>query len=103
MSPEATVTSSPTSAIDVELVKLLPGVDVKSFEPCFEAAAKLGARHVLTQVNDPVFDRTVGTYAALCDLAAPYQLTCDIEFIPCGLMIDTLHFVRAGCHLEELL
>jgi sugar phosphate isomerase/epimerase len=110
--------------LDVELVKLLPGVDVKSFEPCFEAAAELGARHVLTQADDPVFDRAVGNYAALCDLAAPYGLTCDIEFIPwletndlsaarrlisssgrenCGLMIDTLHFARAGCDLKELL
>ena len=65
-----------------------------------------------------------GNYAALCDLAAPYGLTCDIEFIPwlaindlssarkligsaarenCGLMIDTLHFARAGCDLTELL
>ena len=110
--------------LDVELVKLLPTVDVKSFEPCFAAAAELGARHVLTQADDPVFERVSGNYAALCDLAASYGLTCDIEFIPwletndlssarklissagrdnCGLMIDTLHFARASCDLDELL
>ena len=110
--------------LDVELVKLLPECDVRSFEPCFEAAAELGARHVLTQADDPVSERAAGNYAALCDLAAPYGLSCDIEFIPwlqtnnlasarklidsagrdnCGLMIDTLHFARAGCQLRELL
>ena len=110
--------------LDVELVKLLPECDVRSFEPCFEAAAELGAKHVLTQADDPVSQRAAGNYAALCDLAAPYGLTCDIEFIPwlktnnlasarqlidsasrdnCGLMIDTLHFARSGCQLTELL
>lgn len=121
---KARMSETGIGVLDVELVKLLPAVDIKSFEPCFEAAAELGARHVLTQADDPVFERAAGNYAALCDLAAPYGLTCDIEFIPwletnnlssarkligsaarenCGLMIDTLHFARAGCDLTELL
>jgi len=120
---KARMAETGVGVLDVELVKLLPVVDIKTFEPCFEAAAELGAKHVLTQADDPEFERVSHNYAALCDLAASYGLTCDIEFIPwlktndlssarklinavgrsnCGLMIDTLHFARAGCNLEEL-
>ena len=120
---KARMAETGVGVLDVELVKLLPAVDIKTFEPCFEAAAELGAKHVLTQADDPEFERVSNNYAALCDLAASYGLTCDIEFIPwlktndlssarklissvardnCGLMIDTLHFARASCNLEEL-
>jgi len=109
--------------LDVELLKLLPGTDVALFEPCMAAAAEVGARHLLTQADDPEFNRVVDNYARLCDLAAPYGLTCDVEFIPWietadlaaagalvktagrdngGLLIDSLHFARAGCRVEEL-
>lgn len=109
--------------LDVELAKLRPDSDVTSFLPCLEAAAELEARHVLTQADDPEFSRAADNYARLCDLAAPFGLTCDIEFIPwlqtrdlasaskllrsaarknCGLLVDTLHFARAGCQLDEL-
>ncbi len=109
--------------LDVELLKLLPDTDIRSFEPCMQAAAELGARHLLTQADDPEFQRLVENYGALCDFAAPYGLTCDVEFIPWittsnlsragelvassgrengGLVIDSLHFARADCRLEEL-
>ena len=109
--------------LDVELARLEPDTDVRTFIPCMEAAAELQARHILTQGDDPDLNRLVDNYARLCDLAAPFGLTCDIEFIPWlrtrdlagagslvtaaarpngGLMIDTLHFARAGCRLEEL-
>jgi sugar phosphate isomerase/epimerase len=110
--------------LDVELAKLQADTDVNYFIPCMEAAAELDAKHILTQADDPDFHRVVDNFAKLCDLAAPFGLTCDIEFIPwlrtrdlagagkllraaarknCGLLIDTLHFARAGCRLEELL
>jgi sugar phosphate isomerase/epimerase len=109
--------------LDVELLKLLPDTDVSVFEPCMMAAADIGAKHLLTQADDPEFNRVVDNYAKLCDLAAPYGLTCDVEFIPwiqtadlaaagalvkaagrenCGLVIDSLHFARADCRNEEL-
>jgi sugar phosphate isomerase/epimerase len=109
--------------LDVELVKLLPDTDVAAFLPCMEAAAGIGARHVLTQADDPEFNRAAENYARLCELAAPFGLTCDVEFIPWahtrnladaakligmarhdnrGIVIDTLHFARAGCEIMEL-
>lgn len=109
--------------LDVELIKLLPDTDVREFEPCMAASADIGAKHLLTQADDPDFNRVVDNYARLCELAAPYGLTCDVEFIPWiqtatladagaivrssgskngGLVIDSLHFARAGSAVEEL-
>lgn len=120
---KARIADTGVRVLDIELVKLLPDTDVTEFLPCMEAAAEIGARHILTQADDPEFDRVVENYARLCKLAAPYGLTCDVEFIPwietgnladagklvstaqCdngGLVIDTLHFARAGCDLAEL-
>jgi sugar phosphate isomerase/epimerase len=120
---KARMAETGVGVLDVELIKLLPDTDVRIFEPCMQAAAELGARHLLTQADDPEFNRVVEHYAQLCDLAAPYGLTCDVEFIPWittadlasagklvrasgrpngGLVIDSLHFSRAGCGLDEL-
>jgi len=120
---KARMAESGVGVLDVELIKLLPDTDVRDFEPCMEAAAELGARHLLTQADDPEFNRVADNYAGLCDLARPYGLTCDVEFIPwietrdltsaaalvreagrdnSGLVIDSLHFARAGCRPEDL-
>lgn len=109
--------------LDVELVKLVPGFDVASFEPMLATAAELGARHVLTQAHDPDFNRVTASYAAFCDLAGRYGLTSDIEFLTwtvmrdlktatalmqavdrpnSGLCIDSLHFDRSGCAASDL-
>lgn len=108
---------------DVELARLEPDVDPARFLPCFEAAAELDCHHVLTQIDDPDPGRAAENYARLCDLAAPFGLTCDVEFIPwqatnslakaaailqasgrdnVGVMIDSLHFARAGVGLDEI-
>ncbi|HSD68193.1 MAG TPA: TIM barrel protein, partial [Woeseiaceae bacterium] len=120
---KARIADTGVGVLDVELIKLLPDTNVADFLPCMEAAAEIGARHLLTQADDPEFNRAAQNYARLCDMAAAYGLTCDIEFIPwintrnladakslldaagkdnCGLVIDTLHFARAGCSLAEL-
>ncbi len=120
---KARMAETGVGVLDVELLKLLPDTDVRIFEPCMQAAAELGAKHLLTQADDPEFNRRVDNYSRLCDLALPYGLTCDVEFIPWihtadlagagelvkasgrkngGLVIDSLHFARAGCRAEEL-
>ena len=120
---KARMAETGVGVLDVELAKLLPDTDVATFEPFLEASAEIGARHVLTQGDDPEFDRMADKLAALCDLAAAYGLTCDFEFIPwlrvrdleaagrliaaadrpnAGIMIDTLHFFRSGCAPEQI-
>jgi hypothetical protein len=79
---KARIADTGVGVLDVELVKLLPDTDVAAFLPCMEAAAGIGARHVLTQADDPEFNRAAENYARLCELAAPFGLTCDVEFIP---------------------
>lgn len=122
-STKARMAETGVGVLDVELLKLLPDTDVAAFEPCMAAAAELGARHLLTQADDPEFSRTVDNYGRLCDLAASYGLSCDVEFIPwittanlddagrlvaasgrdnCGLVIDSLHFARADCQPSDL-
>ena len=108
---------------DVELARLEPETDVNRFKPLFEAAAELDCHHVLTQIDDSDANRAVDNFGKLCDLAAPYGVGCDIEFIPwqttntmgraaailqasgrsnVGIMIDNLHFDRAGTRPEEI-
>jgi sugar phosphate isomerase/epimerase len=106
---------------DIELVRVQREVDPQSFLPAFEAGAELGARHVIASAwtnvrNDREF--IVERFGEICDLAAPFGLTINLEFpafsrLACledaidvlnaanrpnaGLLIDTLywHFSRA--------
>jgi sugar phosphate isomerase/epimerase len=120
---QAEMAASGVGVLDVELVRLTPQTQVQDYVPMLEAAAALGARHILTQGHDSDWSRLTENYAAFCDLAARYEMTADIEFLTwtemrgvaeanslieaagrdnCGMMIDTLHFSRSQCRLEEL-
>lgn len=109
--------------LDVELFRLTAETQVGAFEPALAAACELGARHVLTQAHDADEGRAVETFAALCEHAAAYGLTCDLEFLTwtsvcdvaaarrfldaadrpnAGICIDTLHFWRAACAPGEI-
>jgi sugar phosphate isomerase/epimerase len=120
---KARLADSGVAVLDIELARMGPDQDARSYLPILEAGAELGAAHVLTQLPDPDFDRAAGHFAALCDLARPLGLSVDLEFISwtetpdlaraakvlretnrpnAGILIDTLHFVRSGSSLEEL-
>lgn len=109
--------------LDIELARIYDGVDPKKYLPAMEAAAELGGRHVLSSIWTP--DRAFYTekFAELCELANPFGLTVDLEFVTfadvknlkeslellrtvnqdnAGIMIDTLHFNRSRVALEEL-
>ncbi|MEW9673019.1 sugar phosphate isomerase/epimerase family protein [Ammoniphilus sp. 3BR4] len=109
--------------LDIEMVRIYDGVDPKVYVPAFEAAAELGGRHVLTTVQTD--DRSFATerFAEICELAKPFRLTIDLEFITWynistlqdaaeiirkanvengGILVDTLHFNRSKLDLAEL-
>jgi len=109
--------------LDVELVRLTREVQIADLRPTLDAASELGARHVLTQAHDPDWARLVHNFGSLCDLLAGYGLTADIEFLTwtpmrgvnevmrlldaanrtnVGITVDTLHFHRSGCGLDDL-
>ena len=109
--------------LDVELVRLTPDFNVSDLQATLDVAAELGVAHILTQAHDSDWERLVQNFASLCDLLATYSLTADVEFLTwtrmrgvedvvrllkaanrtnAGIVVDTLHFYRSGCRLEDL-
>ena len=96
--------------------RLTPATDMAAFEPFFEAAAQMGARHVLATGDDADDGRLTARFATLCEAAERHGLTIDIEFVPwmtvgdlaaaarivravgrpsIGIAVDALHFDRS--------
>ncbi|CAN0624941.1 Xylose isomerase domain-containing protein TIM barrel [Burkholderia multivorans] len=109
--------------LDVEIVRLKPDTDVNAYAPMLETAAELGARYVLVAGNDPDEARTIDNLGRLCDIARPLGLSPSIEPMPwtdvkdivagarivkasgrgnTGLIVDPIHFDRAGSSLDTL-
>lgn len=68
---------------DIELMRILRGIDPRAFLPAFEAGAELGARHVICSAwTDVRNDRSfiVERFAEICELARPFGLTVNLEF-----------------------
>jgi len=109
--------------LDASGARLIPSTDLTAFSPFFEAAAELGARHVLATGDDPDESRLTNRFAGLCESAQQFDLTVDIEFVPwmtlasvndaarmvrtvahpaLGIAVDALHFDRSGSGADEL-
>jgi sugar phosphate isomerase/epimerase len=109
--------------LDVELARLGPDDEPDKYRGVLEAAASIGARHVLGQLNDPDGNRAVERFGRLCDLALEFGLTVDLEFpswsetgdltaavavlravdrTNAGILVDTLHFFRSNSSIDEL-
>jgi len=109
--------------LDVELARLGPDDEPGQYGGVLEAAAAIGAKHVLGQLNDPDQPRSIDRFGRLCDLALEFGLTLDLEFpswsetgdLPAaatvvravnrsnaGILIDALHFFRSNSSIEEL-
>ena len=108
---------------DVEIVRLKAENDWGLFERFCDRCAELGARHVLVAGDDPEQDRLTESFARFCQLAAPRNLSADLEFMPWtnvpdlkaalaivegaamangGVLVDALHFDRSATTLEEI-
>ncbi len=109
--------------LDIEFVRITPGIDLDGLEPFLAAGAELGARHLIAAPYDDDLDRLARTLAALAERAAPYGLTPVLEFYPwtvvpdlavaaavvaaaghpgLGILVDFLHFDRSGSRLADL-
>jgi sugar phosphate isomerase/epimerase len=105
----------------VEVFRIGPDARPGEYEGAFEAGARLGARYVTVNSDDPDLDRASETFAALTADARPYGLRPVIEPIPYthvsnldeaahiaehsgggGILLDALHFRRFGGTLEQL-
>jgi sugar phosphate isomerase/epimerase len=108
---------------DIELARMDPQTEPETYLKFLEAGAELGARAVIAQLPDPDRARAIDRFGRLCDLARPFGLTVDLEFLPwtdnkdlntaadiiaaanqpnAGILVDTLHFDRSRSRLEDL-
>jgi len=111
------------SALDANTVRLVPATVAAAYLPFFDAAAELGARHVLATVDDAESTRRLDNLAQLCEIAAARDLSIDFEFVPwlqlanleqaarlveqCaspvpGISIDALHFYRSNSQPQQI-
>jgi sugar phosphate isomerase/epimerase len=109
--------------LDVEVMLLTAERDVHDFEPVFEVAAMLEARHALTLIDIADESLAAEKYAALCALAAPFGLNCALEFTAWigvnsvqkaarivertgrrngALLLDPFHLFRSGGTLADI-
>jgi len=109
---------------DIEFIQLTPDVDVQAFAGVFEAAADLGAMSVTVSGDDRDHARLTAHFAELCDLARPFGLRVDLEFmrwraigaLPQALaivreagksngavLVDALHLTRSGGKAADLI
>ena len=108
---------------DIELARVFDGVNPRDYVPAMEVAAELGARSVLSSIWGGERDYYLEKFAEICDLAKPYGLTVDLEYVPiasvanlaaavdvlrtikrdnAGLMVDMHHFHRARDNPADL-
>jgi sugar phosphate isomerase/epimerase len=112
--------------IDVEVIRLRPSLDLDAIAPAIEAAATIGARHLLAIGEDGEDEQLAEQLHALCLRAAPVGLRPMLEFIPftvvrtveqaaaivraadhpaAGVLVDPLHLQRSGgspAHVKAL-
>jgi sugar phosphate isomerase/epimerase len=120
---KARLADTGVEVFDVELFRMDPALDAESFIPVLDAAAELGARHIIAQLPDPDRERATARFAKLCDLARPLEIFVSLEFphwtetgslaaatkvvravnrSNAGILVDMLHFGRSDSSLEEL-
>lgn len=116
---------------DVEAFVLSPQTDIERFRPALELGAELGATHISSIGTEFAGGATflskeqrIDLFGRLCDEAAQFGLTVGVEFMMyrdiqtwrdalqmivaagranAGLILDVLHFFRAGAAPSDLL
>ena len=109
--------------LDVEVFRLTAQTHVEEWAGVLEISARLKATELLVHGADADEARLIDTFGRLCDLAAGYGLAANIEPMPwvevsniakalrilrgasranSGLLVDAIHFFRAGDSLAEL-
>jgi sugar phosphate isomerase/epimerase len=86
---------------DIELARVAEGVDLAKYEAAFAVGAELGAKSVISSVWTPGRSFYIDLFGQICDLAAKYDLTVDLEFVPIAEVntldkaVDVLRAVNA--------
>lgn len=123
---KAALKATGVKVLDLELARILDDVTPRSYLPAIEAAADLGAKHVISSawtLDTTCRNFIVDRYAEICDLAKPFGLSVNLEFptfssitnlqeaaaviraanrANSGILIDTLYFHFSRTALDEL-
>jgi len=107
----------------VEMVSLSRATRVRDCLPLLEAGAAIGATRLAVAGDDADFGAVAERMAELCDLAAPFGIAVDLEFMPfrpvqslahavdvvrraarpnAHVLVDALHVFRSGSSLADL-
>lgn len=76
---------------------LQPETDIASFAPALELGASFGAKYATVMGADEDWSRQRDNFAATCDLAAQFGLTCSLEFAvirPLATLPQTVRLIR---------
>ncbi len=108
---------------DIEIIRIGEHFKASNTRAFLERGKAMGAKNVLVAGDDADEVRLTDNYADFCDIAAEYELTADLEFMPwtevqniskaqrivqavqktnSGVLVDALHFDRSESTLEEL-
>lgn len=119
----ARLSDTGVQVMDLEVVRLNEHFNVARFLPLLEVGQRLGARHLLVAGDDTDEARLTASFAQLCEVAAPYGLTADLEPMPwtavadvktaarivgavqqpnAGVLVDALHFARSSSTLADV-
>lgn len=111
------------AVFDLEIIRIGERFDALAYGAFFEVGRRLGARAVLVAGDDADEARLTANFAHLCEAAAPFALSCDLEFMPWtavkdaraaarivraagqrngGVLVDALHFARSGTTLDDI-
>ena len=67
---------------DIELARVYEACTRPKYLPAMEVAAELGAKAVLSSIWGGERDFYLEKFAEICDLAKPFGLTVDLEYVP---------------------
>lgn len=102
---------------EVEFINISPDIDVRKYAHMLETGGELGATCLTVAGEDSDRARMAANFAALCDMAAPYGIRVDVEFMawrvvatihdgaalvaaagkPNGaVLLDSVHLARSG-------
>jgi sugar phosphate isomerase/epimerase len=83
---------------DIEVVRVAADTNSEDYAGAFETGAELGAQRVCINIDDAECGRVIDRLGALCDLARPFGLALDIEFMiwrPIARLEDAVNLVKA--------
>lgn len=120
---QSRLADSDVEAFDIEIAMIDGRTSVETWLPMLEAAGRIGAKTVIAAGLDTDEARLTDTFGALCDAAAPFGLSINLEFTPWAplgdlraatrvvqaagrpngeVLVDTIHVARSATTLDDV-